>query len=46
VDEAWIASFFAFLESEIPRCDVLRFGPLDPQSPFAVEFIRIFGREC
>ena len=45
MDEAWIASLFAFLESEIPRCDVLRFGPLDPQSPFAVEFIRIFGRE-
>ena len=38
--DACVSMLFAFLGGEDPRCEVLRFSPLDPQSPFAAGLIR------
>jgi broad specificity phosphatase PhoE len=42
--EDCVPRLFAFLEAELPRCDVLRFSPLNPGSPFAGELMRTLSR--
>jgi hypothetical protein len=42
--EACVERLFAYLDAERPRCDVLRFGPLDGGSPFARELARTLSR--
>src|SRR6185295_14632513 len=39
-----VPRLFAFLEAELPRCDVLRFSPLDSGSTFTQELIRALSR--
>jgi hypothetical protein len=42
--EECVPRLFAFLEAELPRCDVLRFSPLHSGSPFARELMRTLSR--
>lgn len=39
-----VPRLFAFLNAELPRCDVLRFSPLHSGSAFAVELARTLSR--
>ena len=39
-----VRELIAFLDAERPRCDVLRFTPLDPASLFTIELLKTLAR--